>query len=242
MMSCAEGLCACRWSGDACAQLWGGENMAYVANECVMAATGHDALGMDGTRKGAAHSHPTPLRELRTMKYPASPTLRALQLVSLAFVYSAPHAVGFRCTIDWADPLNDMLVAATANNTYWTQVGLCMRARRCVQVRALRTCVYVCACACKCMRALICLCSCLRMGLAGRRMVRSGSGAAIGQVSRTASRSRSCSRMAVALAAWCSLRAAWKRMCSMRKLGRGCPSTRCQCRAAEELPATPEWC
>jgi hypothetical protein len=72
MMSCAEGLCACRWSGDACAQLWGGENMAYVANECVMAATGHDALGMDGTRKGAAHPHPTPLRELRTMKYPAS--------------------------------------------------------------------------------------------------------------------------------------------------------------------------
>jgi hypothetical protein len=44
----------------------------------------------------------------------------------------------------------------------------------------------------------------------------------------------------VASAAWCSLRAAWKRMCSMRKFGRSCPFSRCQCRAAEELPATPE--
>ncbi len=64
--------------------------------------------------------------------------------------------------VDWADPLNDMLVAATANSTYSTQVGACMRARHCVQVRALRSCVpvYVCACKCKCMRALICLLVC----------------------------------------------------------------------------------
>jgi hypothetical protein len=77
MMSYAEGLCACRWSGDACAQLWGGENMAYVANECVMAATGHDALGMDGTRKGAAHAHPNPAARAAYHEVPCQPGLHS---------------------------------------------------------------------------------------------------------------------------------------------------------------------
>lgn len=40
-----------RWSGDPCAQIWGGESHWYVSNECVMGKSG-DALGLDGTRKG----------------------------------------------------------------------------------------------------------------------------------------------------------------------------------------------
>ncbi len=35
--------------------------MAFVSNECVMAAAAHDALGMDGTRKGAACPDTAPL-------------------------------------------------------------------------------------------------------------------------------------------------------------------------------------
>ena len=51
-----------RWSGDPCAQLWGGAHNNFVSNTCVvgrgLAATTHNAsdlpepLGLDGTAKG----------------------------------------------------------------------------------------------------------------------------------------------------------------------------------------------
>ena len=56
-------LCLCRppnpnrWSGNPCAQLWGGESHYYVGNECILggeAGSYPDPVGLDGTREGAA--------------------------------------------------------------------------------------------------------------------------------------------------------------------------------------------
>lgn len=46
------------WSGNPCAQLWGGESHYYVGNECIVGGGGEkgsypDPVGLDGTREGA---------------------------------------------------------------------------------------------------------------------------------------------------------------------------------------------
>jgi hypothetical protein len=43
-----------RWSGNPCAQLWGGESHYFVGNECIVGNATNDPLGLDGTREGSA--------------------------------------------------------------------------------------------------------------------------------------------------------------------------------------------